>query len=77
MIKLKVKIYPKKTQGRGSENPVLVGEVEFDADMVRIYGERLQAGGIVEANKWLADHAEAFAMRELIRIEWALSDMSI
>lgn len=78
MMKLKVEIYPRNQKYSRSDPPsVIRGEMEFDADMIRIYGERLQSGGIVEANKWLTEHAKAFAERELIRIEWKLSDMSL
>ncbi len=74
-MKLTVKVFPRNKQySRRGPHALVTGEMEFDADMINPYGARLQSGGIVAANKWLTEHAEAFAERELIRIDWKLEE---
>ena len=68
MIELKVEVEDRGVAGR---DVLKRGFIEFDADMMKIYAERLQESEEAAA-KWLGEHAEAFALRELVGVRWTL-----
>lgn len=55
MLRLNARLISK--EGNRGREPLMTATLEFDADLTRIYSERLAAGG-EDAEKWLAEHAE-------------------